>query len=240
MALVCLISTATSFVSAAENVTSGSIAGAVKFTGTKPVPKPIDFRGDPFCQRLYAGKTVYHDDVVVNPNGTLANVFVYLKNGPPNIAYQPRTPAPVLDQKGCIYLPHAVGMMAGQELKVLNSDSTFHNVRAEPKNNPKFNLAMINEKAAPVVRKFNKPEPVPFKIACDVHPWMATYVGVFDHPFFHITAEDGTFTLQGVPAGDYVLVAWHERYGLKEQRIVVGDGETKQVTFAYDGTERPK
>src|SRR5439155_1683672 len=72
-------------------------------------------------------------------------------------------------------------------------------------------------------------------VTCDVHPWMRGYLGVLPHPYFAVTGADGRFTLRGVPAGEYVLAAWHERFGTREAPLTLGAGETKDVAFAYAG-----
>jgi hypothetical protein len=225
------------FLAAGACAQNATVRGSVKFSGTPPPRQQVKFTGDPVCERMHTGP-VYHEDVVVNPNATLRNVFVYVKETPPGTYPAPAEPA-TLDQKGCLYVPHALGVRVNQPLKVLNSDPTLHNVHGRPKANPRFNLAMINDKVAPIQRKFAKPEPVPFKVICDVHPWMATWIGVFEHPFFAVTGDDGAFELKDLPAGDYTLVAWHEKFGAKEEGVKVGAGENKEVQFAYDGTEKP-
>jgi uncharacterized protein (DUF2141 family) len=74
-----------------------------------------------------------------------------------------------------------------------------------------------------------------FKIKCDVHPWMSSWVGVFDNPFFAVTDADGSFELAGLPAGTYTVVAVHEKYGEKPTEVTVGDGEAGTADFAYGG-----
>lgn len=210
---------------------TGTISGMVKYSGAPPKMELIKFNSDPVCAKLTTGP-VYREDIILNKNRTLRNVIVALKQGPAGRVAPPTAPA-TLDQKGCIYIPHVIAVMTGQELRILNSDPTFHNVHGEPKANPRFNLPMISDKAQTITRKFDKPEAVPFPIVCDVHPWMLTWVGVYDHPFFAVTGDDGSFAIRNVPAGDYTVVAWQEKLGMQQQQVKLGGGETKSMEFIF-------
>jgi plastocyanin len=137
----------------------------------------------------------------------------------------------VMDQNGCIYVPHVFVIQEGQTFKVLNSDGILHNVHALPKVNSQFNMAMpASRKEAEHV--FDKPED-PFKIKCDVHPWMTAYTTVVTNPFYSVTNEDGKFTISNLPAGTYEIEAWHERLGKKMQKVTVGEDDTKTVDFKF-------
>ena len=132
----------------------------------------------------------------------------------------------VIDQKGCIYSPHVVGIMAGQQLDILNNDGTLHNIHALPKVNKEFNKAQPRSKKKLSV-KFEKPE-APFKIKCDVHPWMGAYIGVFDHPCFSVSGDDGTYIISDLKPGEYVIEAWHEKLGSQTANVTVSDSAAHQ------------
>lgn len=215
---------------------AATINGSIKFTGAAPGKEAIRFSADPACAKQHKAP-VPKEDVVVNGNGTLKNVIVYVKEGlKPAKHPMPASPA-TLDQKGCMYVPHVFTMRAGQELKVLNSDPTLHNVHAMPKQNKPFNNAMISNKVPPLTKKFEKPE-IPVKIKCEIHPWMSAYVGVFDHPFHTVSNDTGAFTISGLPAGEYTIAAWHERFGERTAKITIGDNETKDHAFTFDGNKQ--
>jgi hypothetical protein len=199
------------------------LRGKVTFAGTAPVMK--DVPNEP-CHE--GAKPFKEESVVVNANGTLRNVFVYLKNVSADPL--PNTPPPVLDQVGCRYVPHVVAVQAGQPLTIRSSDPAIHNVHYSPQKNKANNLNMTSPGSEQQV-KFDQPEFVRFK--CDIHPWMNAYAGVFPHPFFAVTGDDGSFELKHLPAGSYTLVAWHERFGELEQTITVGDAPRADVTFTY-------
>jgi len=208
---------------------SSEVKGSVKFEGEAPKRAKIQMAADPFCQKAHGDAT--SEEVIVNGNGTLKNVFVYVKTGLEGKQYPVPAEPVVIDQHGCAYRPHIMGLMAGQTLKILNSDDTLHNIHALPKLNAQFNLAMpkfIKEKE----QKFDKPE-VMVAVKCDVHSWMASYIGVLSHPYYAVSGDDGSFDLSKLPAGSYTIEAWHEKYGTQTQQVTVGDGESKEITFTF-------
>jgi len=209
---------------------SAAITGTVQFSGTAPAPAKIKMDADPQCLLQHQG-AVLAQEVVVNANGTLKNVFVYVKTGLEGKTFPSPSAAAKLDQHGCLYEPHVLGVQVNQPLEILNSDATLHNVNCKPTKSKPFNIAQPT-KGMKSTKTFTAPE-IMVKCACNVHPWMATYLGVLDHPFFSVSGEDGRFTLSGLPAGQYTVEAWHEKYGTQTQSVSVGDGETKSVDFTF-------
>jgi plastocyanin len=166
--------------------------------------------------------------VVVGEGGGLANAFVYLKSGVQGDFPPPSEPV-VLDQQGCQYVPHVIGIQVGQPLEIVNSDETLHNIHAMGKANKEFNIGQP-VKGLKTQRTFDAVEVmVPFK--CDVHKWMNSYAGVLDHPFFAVSGADGSFTIDGVPPGSYTVEVWHEKLGTKEMNVTVAEGATADANF---------
>ena len=163
----------------------------------------------------------------------MANVLVRVVSGLPAGKTWPAPTEPVtMDQDGCQYVPHVMGIMVGQPFKVLNSDGVLHNVHALPKVNAPFNMAM------PPDAQGSRPRPSARKracssIKCDVHPWMQSYMGVFSHPFFAVTGADGKFTIANLPAGTYEIEAWHEKLGTQKATVTVGASDTKTASFKF-------
>ena len=212
---------------------TASISGKVTFDGTAPKMKKITVDADPKCAEMHADAPLRSEEVIVNPNGTLKNVFIYVKTGLEGKTFEtPKTPVE-LDQKGCHYVPHVFGMMAHQHLKIVNDDDTLHNIHAQPTKSTEFNVGQPNKGMETMKTFANSEVMVHFK--CDVHPWMSAYVGVLDHPFYAVSGDDGTFSLKGLPAGEYTIEAWHEKYGTKDVTVKVGDGEAKTADFAFKG-----
>lgn len=215
-----------------DAATAATIEGSVKFTGTKPVMKPVTMDATPACARQH-DKPVLSEEVVVNDNGTLRNVFVYVKSGLPNQKWAMPKNMVTIDQVGCVYKPHVVGVMVDQDVQFLNDDPTNHNIHPLPRVNREWNESQP-PKGDPKVKQFPKAE-LMMPVKCNVHPWMRVYISVVDHPFFAVTGEDGSFSIKGLPPGEYTVEALHERYGAKEIKIKVGPKESGKAEFSYAG-----
>jgi len=216
---------------AAPAAGSATVTGKVAFDGAAPTMPQIKMDADAFCKGEHK-EPVYEQEVVVNPNKTLQWVLVYVKEGVTGTYPAPTTPV-TLDQHGCQYHPHIFGIQAGQPLKILNSDGTLHNIHALPKKNAEFNIGQPF-KGMETVKKFDNVE-VPLRFKCDVHKWMGAYTGVFNHPFFAVTNDQGTFEIKNLPPGNYVIEAWHEKYGTQTQNVTITGSEAKTVDFAFKG-----
>ena len=208
---------------------TASITGKVEYAGAAPQESAIKMDADPYCS-LQHPSGVTTTNYVVGPGGGLKWAFVYVKEGLSGTYGQPAS-AVVLDQKGCEYVPHVFGIMPGQELKILNSDETLHNIHSLPTESRQFNLAMPRA-GMELKQSFRAPE-VMVRIKCDVHPWMECFAGVVSHPFHAVSGDDGSFKLDRLPAGTYTIEAWHEAGGMQTQTVTVGDGESTQITFSF-------
>jgi hypothetical protein len=185
---------------------------------------------DPSCSRLHQ-EPVLNQLVVVGEGNGLGNVFVYVKEGLEGKRFAPPEGSITLDQEGCLYHPHVLGLRAGQTLRIVNSDDTLHNIHAFATKNKEFNIGQP-VKGLSTERVFEVAE-VMIPIRCDVHKWMASYLGVVDHPFFAVTQPNGHFELAGLPAGSYVVEAWHEQYGAQQTSVTLGDDETRSIAFSF-------
>jgi plastocyanin len=213
----------------AEPLGTSTIAGAVRFDGEAPELRPLNMDADPACAAKHA-EPVYPEILAVDDQAGLANVLVYVADNLPQGPYPPAAP-PVIDQQGCRYTPRVAGIMVGQELKVLNSDELLHNVHSLSEVNRPFNRAMP---AAIKEATFSfTDEEAAFRIKCDVHPWMSSYVAVFNHPYFAVTGPDGSFEIPGLPAGTYTIEAWHERLGSQRSGVTLLDGLTAMVDLTF-------
>lgn len=191
---------------------TGTVTGVIAFNGTVPAAKKIDTSADPVCGQRNPNLTL--EDTVVK-DGKLANVFVYIKEGAATDGtkfadYTWNTPSTAvqLDQNGCHYKPHVMGIQTNQKLSITNSDPTQHNIHPTPKLNPEWNQTQQSGQP-PIEKTFARSE-VLIPVKCNQHPWMKAYIGVLKHPFFAVSAEDGTYSLKGVPPGTYTVVAWRE------------------------------
>ncbi|MCY4028156.1 MAG: carboxypeptidase regulatory-like domain-containing protein [Acidobacteria bacterium] len=211
-----------------DPATAGNVTGSIMLEGEPPAAEMIRMNSDPVCVKQATDtETNYY---VVGEGGGLGNVFVYVKEGLQG-DFPPASDTVILDQQGCRYMPHVFGIQVGQTLQVVNSDPTLHNIHATPANNPEFNTGQPIQ-GMTFDRTFDNVEVmVPFK--CDVHGWMNAYLGVLDHPFFAVTAPDGSFDISGLPPGDYVIEAWHEELGTQTQNVTVAEGGTAEMSLTF-------
>ncbi len=215
--------------------TGATIKGVVKFDGRQAKRKALRMSADAYCDQAHKGSPARNERYIFGENDTLVNVFVWVSKGLEGQSFPDPEGAATIDQQGCMYVPHVRGVVVNQALKILNSDNTLHNVKMNSSNNGSFNEGMP-VKGMELNKKLTKPEVgVPFK--CDVHPWMSAYVHVVEHPFFAVTGQDGTFEIRGLPAGEYQLSVWHEFDKFVPDQavvdVVVGEGDTKEVTYTY-------
>lgn len=216
---------------AAEAGEVGSLSGTIQYTGGDDPDTVIDVDADPNCAALHSDP-LYTQRVVADDDGNLANVFVYVKSGIKGSYPAPSDPV-VLNQEGCQYTPHVFGIQTGQKFVIRNSDETLHNVHATPSGNEEFNQSQPFQNME-LEKTFDKVEVmVPFK--CDVHPWMSAYGAVLDHPFFAVTGENGSFTIENLPAGTYTVEAWHEDFGAKTMDVTIAADEESDFSFDYAG-----
>jgi hypothetical protein len=214
---------------AVDAATAGTLSGRVTFSGTPPAPETLRMAGDPACK---AGAGSPSDAVLIDANGGLQNVFIHVKDGlDPKYSFPTPTETLVLDQVGCRYTPRVLGVRVGQPLDIVNSDDTFHNVHGMPTANVEFNDS-TPLKGMKTQRVFPIPE-VMVRFKCNVHGWMAAYVGVVAHPFFAVSAADGSFTIAGLPPGTYTIEAWHERFGTRTQQVTIAERGTADLTLTF-------
>jgi plastocyanin len=208
-----------------DPATVATVSGTVKFEGTAPKAAKIDMSQDPNCAGTNTAETV-----VVN-GGNLANVFVYVKDGLGNRSFDaPKEPV-TLNQSGCKYKPHVLGVMAGQTISIVNSDPTTHNIHPTPKDNREWNESQA-PKAAPLEKNFARQE-VMMPVQCNQHPWMRMYIGVVKSPFYAVTGPDGKYEIKGLPPGDYTLAFVHEKLGEQDQKVTLGAKDSKTVDASF-------
>ena len=216
--------------SPAPTTTSG-VRGKVQFQGKVPAAKPISMAADPVCAKQHTTPLVAQE-VMTDDKGDLQNVVVFVSEGLGDQKFDPPSQPAVVEQKGCMYMPHVMAVRANQTLQLVNSDPTSHNVHPVPTNNREWN------KAEPPGTKMEDTfarEEIAIPVKCNVHPWMKGYIAVFKHPYFAVTGKDGSFDLSNLPAGTYTIKAWHEKLGTSTQTVTIGANETKEISFVFKG-----
>jgi plastocyanin len=215
---------------AVDPATTGTISGKLRLEGERPQLAQIRMDQDPVCTAKHR-EPVPAEDGAVNPDGSLPDVFVYAKSGAEKYSFAaPSTPV-TLDQDGCVYKPHVFGLMVGQTLRIVSSDATTHNIHAVARANRQWNESQLPG-AAPINKVFTRPE-VMIPIKCNEHPWMKAYAGVVSNPFFAVTGEDGSYTLKGLPTGNYTIEAWTASFGTQDQKVTVTARSTTKLDFTF-------
>lgn len=215
-----------------DPATAGTITGTIKFSGKKLARKPVDMSNDPACKEAHKGKA-YDESEVVNANGTLANVFVYVKTGLEGKTFEvPSTPV-IIDQRGCWFNPRITGIQVGQQLSVSNSDPVTHNIHPLAQINREWNHSQ-GQGDEPLARKFLRPE-VMIRVKCNIHSWMHAFIGVTENPYYAVSDDKGSFTIPNLPPGEYTLEAVHELLGTQDRKITVSPKGAIKADFAFKG-----
>ncbi len=208
-----------------DPATAATVSGTVTFAGAAPKPAKIDMSQDAACK---GNNTV---ETVVVDGGKLANVFVYVKDGLGSRTFDVPKDAVVLDQSGCQYHPHVLGVMAGQNIEIKNDDPTTHNIHPTPATNREWNESQP-PKAAPLEKTFAREE-VMLPVKCNQHPWMKMYINVVKSPFYAVTDKDGKYEIKGLPPGDYTLAFVQEKLGEQDQKVTLAAKDNKTVDQGF-------
>jgi plastocyanin len=208
-----------------DPATAATIVGVVKLAGEAPKAAKIDMSQDPACKGMNMAENV------VASNGDLANVFVYVKEGLGNRTFDVSKEVITLDQSGCKYHPHVMGVMTGQTIKIVNSDPTTHNIHPTPKDNREWNESQPPQAAA--LEKTFAREEIMLPVKCNQHPWMRMFVNVVKSPFYAVTGPDGKFEIKGLPPGDYTIAFVQEKLGEQTAKVTVAAKDTKTVDMTF-------
>ncbi len=213
--------------------TAGTIEGTIHYAGTPPRPIRIDMAQDPACTQ---GPPLYTEQYGVNKDGGFANVFVYVRSGLGNRLYAAPSEPVAMDQKGCRYIPHVLGVMVGQPVRFTNSDPTMHNVHMMPTvaGNQTVDISQGPHQGGDE-RVFRAPE-LMMPVRCNNHPWMQAFINVVSNPFYAVSDADGHYVIRGLPPGTYTVVADQEQMGQKTSTVKVGAKQTATLDFTYSGT----
>lgn len=225
----------------AQGAETGVLKDTILFEGGKaaaPEMRVLDMKEDEWCVEQQK-KNQYRDvKFVINDAGAVQNVLVYIKKGlDKSQKYEPPAEKVVMDQRNCRHWPHVLALMTGQTLLVRNSDDTQHTVHGLPFKNKEFNISQA-KRGMEKELSFKREEV--FKIVCDPHPWESAYVGVFAHPFFSVTDENGQYEIKNLPPGEYTLAVWHEVCGEFTRTITFAPGETKELNLTISPKRRKR
>lgn len=216
-----------------DAATAGTVTGTVNLNGMPPKMKPINMSAEAQCAKQHTTPPT-SQEVAAGKDGALGNVVVYLKGDFSKYKFETPSSPSTITQKGCMYDPHVVAVETAQSFQVVNADPVTHNIHPLPKDNREWNESQPPG-AAPIDRMFSHQE-IAIPVKCNIHPWMKSYIAVFDNPYFVVTGPDGSFDLKNVPPGSYTLVAWHELYGTSEQPVTIAPKESKAMKVVFQAT----
>ncbi len=218
---------------------TASITGKILFNGDPPpraeiAAETIEASKDKCCTQHHKDEPLLSEDLIVGEDKAIRNVLVHVKSFPKEWKHEAPEETVTIDQVKCSYTPHVVGIMVGQPMVVTSSDDTTHNVHFMAKKN---RIRDANQTIAKGQKKevtFKRPELGSSYFKCDIHGWMKSWIGIFDHPFFVVTGDDGAFDLGKLPPGDYEIEAWHETLGTQQQKVTLKDGETVTLDLTFE------
>ncbi|HYD47898.1 MAG TPA: hypothetical protein VEB21_06095 [Terriglobales bacterium] len=212
-----------------DPATAGTIRVAVSYQGAPPAPKPISLQSAPACAQAHP-EPVYDESLVV-AGDKLVNAVVWIKGGLEKMVFAPPQEAVEIDQIGCLYKPHVISAMVHQPVAFLNSDSESHNVHGKPQVVDGWNFIMSRKGSRQEVT-FDQSE-IAVPVGCDIHPWMRAYVAIAPTPYHGVTGSDGVVELAPLPPGEYVVAAWHEKLGTREQRVQLAPSGSAAVAVTF-------
>lgn len=205
-----------------------------------PLP-PLVRAGDSTAKdaAVCAAVAVPNESVLITDGG-LADVFIYAKRAPAGVDVPPPSAEPVvLDQKGCRFLPQACVLRVEQPLQMINADPVVHNIRISGFTKS-FNQTVGANDRTGITTTYDSAERVPVQTRCDFHTWMVSWHLPLEHPWAAVSAEDGTFVIDGLPAADeWEFVIWHNKAGYVERSVkfAAAEGEVIQMDFTVPVAE---
>jgi len=205
---------------------TGVLEGQVLFEGsTIPRSTRVQNTTDPQdCGTIQSLGNI----IISSRNQGIKNVIVALNDVPLPQDYSPQPVSFTLDNRDCQFQPHVAVLTSGSSIESINSDPIFHSVHL-------YGFLNINQALgahqSKVVQTVKRPGYVIVK--CDVHGWMQAFLRVDNHPFHSVSAEDGTFRIENIPAGSYMLEVWHEYFGEQELTVNIKEDALSRVTVYY-------
>jgi len=216
----------------------GSFSGQFLYDGQWPEPKVLVEKGNADVKdaAVSAARTIHSEELIVHKTSRgVKNVFIYLKNPPPEIhpsLVRSVAKKVVFDANGRRFVPHALIAQTNQTILLKNADPIPSNVHIMPGKNSPYSLGLRPRDRSGAAIMFNKPEPAPFPVDSDLHSWMKSHWLILDHPYAAITDRQGKFVINNLPAGKHEFVVWHEKFGWLEKSLTIDVKAGKTVKMA--------
>jgi Carboxypeptidase regulatory-like domain len=182
----------------------GAVAGVVKFAGTPPRLQPLSVHRN----REVCGEQKAPEALVLGPERGVRGSVILVAG-----VVRGRKPASeaVLDTSGCVFVGHVVAVMSGERARAKNSDAVLHHTHGFLGKAAVLNLALPGrDQMIDITRRLSRPGVI--RVVCDTHSHMSAWLVVHDSPYYAVTDERGAFRIDGIPAGSYKVVMWHEGF----------------------------
>jgi hypothetical protein len=217
----------------------GTITGTVKWSGPQPHLASFPITKDPQICDPESAKTRDLERLIIGPQGGVANTVVYLKDVSRGKAFDLPEQRRFLDQKHCRYEPHILLVPQNALLQMKSSDATLHTIHMDGAASYNLPFPFPNQT---ITRDMSSPGLVNLK--CNGgHVWMNAEMFVAPHPYYAVTDESGKFELTNVPAGQYVIVAWHEGWSVARQEAtfdVLTEKRVQRPIFSEPRTQEKR
>jgi len=211
-----------------------TLKGRFIYEGTPPSMPPYDVTKDQATCTLDGKPPLQQTLLVDSGTGGIKNVVVYLRDASRvHESAQPKAGSVLYDQKECVFLSHVCAMTVGQSLDIKNSDNIGHNTNITGRKN-KFNQTI--PAGATIAYKVQKEEATPAPVNCSIHPWMSSYLLPRENAYYAVTAEDGSFEIDNLPAGEPLdIQVWHESATGPGGALIVNTPEAKALGWNNKG-----
>ena len=217
----------------------GHVKGRITISGAVPSLPPLVSASQvkPADKDVCVLAKIPNQKLVVNGNA-VTNVFVYLSKAPAGgKELQPAEAEVVMDHDACTFVPHAMVVQAGQDLRILNADAIAHNVHTYPKRNGSYNSGIGPNERTGITTSYRLGEREPVKVACDYHTWMLAWHLPLDHPYGAVSDENGEFEIRDLPAGKHRLTIWHEGAKLADKDVTVEVDQTAPLDVEFTAAD---
>ena len=204
---------------AAKRPQGGAVTGVIRAPELTTAPPPMT---SPYARPRY--RPPARPQAVA---GSAESVVVYLES--PTVHASPSPPVVRISQRNRTIIPHVTVVQVGTRVEFPNEDDVFHNIFSLSGPH-RFNLGRYPPGGSKA-EVFNKPGVV--RLFCDIHSEMGGIIVVLDTPYFAHPDADGRFRIEGVPPGQYTLVAWQEAAGTDSARVTVTEGGESTVDLSF-------
>jgi hypothetical protein len=211
----------------------GTLKGKFIFDGTPPEMQPYNVNKDMDACTINGKAPLQQTLLVDSASKGIKNIAVFVRSASRvHESAQAGSGESLFDQRECVFLSHVFPLTLGTTMVIKNSDPVGHNTNIEGKNS--FNQTI------PVGESINftpqKEEAVPVSVRCSIHPWMLAYFLPRENGYVAVTAEDGSFEIANLPAGeDLEFQVWHESAVGPGKSLVLTTPEAKELKWSNKG-----